>query len=178
MKLNKIIVSENSFNSNDPYDLINSNITVINLLREEGIDDENIHEDSLTSYYLDYYLAQYNNGNFSQFVWNTQWLPELNEIIKKGLKQIGANEHLNLFTLQCSIVEELTTEELNEYLLSEYFGENSTRDKLKNDSFYSIDESIIDLNSKWLRNHPKIQVLSIDDMFLELEKFIGRKIER
>jgi hypothetical protein len=73
MKLNKIIVSENSFNSNDPYDIINSNITVVNLLREEGIDDENINEDSLTSYYLDYYSAQYKNGNFSQFVWNTQW---------------------------------------------------------------------------------------------------------
>ncbi len=83
MKLDKIIVSDNSFKSNEPYDIINSNITVINLLREEGVDDENINEDSLTSYYLDYYLAQYNNGNFSQFVWNTKWLPILNEIIKK-----------------------------------------------------------------------------------------------
>lgn len=50
MKLDKIIVSEGTFNSSEPHDVINSNITVVNLLREEGIEDENIHEDALTSY--------------------------------------------------------------------------------------------------------------------------------
>ncbi len=72
----------------------------------------------------------------------------------------------------------MTKEELDSFLLGEYFGENPTRDKLKNDLFFSLDESIIDLNSKWLRNHPKLEVLSIEDMFVELEKFIGRKILR
>jgi hypothetical protein len=90
----------------------------------------------------------------------------------------GADKHLELFTLQCSKVEELAPEELNAFLKREYFGENPTRDKLRNSSFYSLDESIIDLNSKWLRNHPEIEVLSIDNMFLELEKFIGHKIEQ
>ncbi len=44
MKLDKIIVSDTSHQSNDPYDLIRSNISVVNLLGEEGIDEENIHE--------------------------------------------------------------------------------------------------------------------------------------
>ncbi|MEC5145617.1 hypothetical protein [Chitinophaga sp. 212800010-3] len=177
-KLDKIIVSEKSYGSNDPYELIGSNISVVNLLAEEGIDEEYIHEDAVTSYYIDYYMAQYKNGNFSQFVWNTQWSPGMNEIIKSGLKKIGALKHLDLFLEQCSKVEALEKEALQSYLESQYFGPNATRDKLKNDSFYSLGEDLIDLNSAWLRNHPDLQVLTIDGMFLELEKIVGRKIER
>lgn len=42
MKQDKIIVSETSHNSSDPYDLILSNISVVNLLNEEGIDEDEI----------------------------------------------------------------------------------------------------------------------------------------
>jgi hypothetical protein len=44
-------------NSENPQDVINSNISVINLMREK-IDDDLIHEDALMSYYLDYYTSQ------------------------------------------------------------------------------------------------------------------------
>lgn len=178
MKLDKIIVSQNAYYSNESYDIINSNISVINLLREEGIEDININEDALTSYYLDYYESQYNNGNFSQFVWNTGWLPNLNTIIEQGLKKINANKHLQLFTQQSEKVNNLNKETLQTFLDGQYFGDNAIRDQLKNDTFFDLDESIRDLNSKWLKKHPKLNVLAIDDMFLELERFIGRKIAR
>ena len=42
MKQDKIIVSETSHNSSDPYDLILSNISVVNLLNKEGIDEDEI----------------------------------------------------------------------------------------------------------------------------------------
>jgi hypothetical protein len=64
MKLDKIIVSDTSHGSSDPYDLIRSNISVINLLGEEGVEEDQIHEDSIISYYVDYYFWQYKNGNF------------------------------------------------------------------------------------------------------------------
>ena len=178
MKLDKIIVSEGTFNSSEPHDVINSNITVVNLLREEGIEDENIHEDALTSYYLDYYESQYANGNFSQFVWNSGWNPTLNKLIEKGLTQIGATQHLALFQEQSSKVAALTSTELDDYLESDYFGENPTRDLLNNAAFSDLPETITDLNSKWLKNHPQLEVLSIDAMFAALEKFIGRKVAR
>ncbi len=177
-KLNKIIVSEKSFNSDEPYDLVYSNVTVVNVLKEEKVGDAGIHEDGLTSYYVDYYLAQYNNGNFPQFVWNTGWNADLNRIIEKGLGQIGAEKHLQLFRTQSEKVEKLPEDELKAFLQSDYFGENPTRDSLKNYSFYDVDEDLIKLNSKWLRNHPQLEVMTIENMFLELEKFIGRKIDR
>ncbi|BAP30184.1 uncharacterized protein CHSO_1147 [Chryseobacterium sp. StRB126] len=178
MKQNKIIVSDTSYNSNDPYDLILSNISVVNLLNEEEFEVENMHEDSIISYYLDYYLAQYSNGNFSQFVWNSGWSPELNRDIEEGLRKIGAQKHLALFLEQSSLVERLEDGELEEYLKREYFGPNKTRDKLKNSSFYSLEEDLIILHSQWLRNHQDLQVLPLEEMFSELEKLVGRKINR
>ena len=67
---------------------------------------------------------------------------------------------------------------MNSFFESKYFGENETRDKLKNDAYFDIDENLIDLNGKWLKNHSDLKVLTIDNMFEEIEKHIGREIKR
>ncbi|WP_126653710.1 DMP19 family protein [Chryseobacterium aureum] len=178
MKPDKIIVSEASYKSNDPYDIINSNISVVNLLHEEGMEQLNMFEDSVISYYIDYYVSQYKNGNFSQFVWNSGWSAELNSIIKEGLKKINAQKHLELFSEQSSKVENLKGDELKHFLESEYFGPNKTRDYLNNDSFYLLEENPTELHAQWLKNHPDLLVLPIDEMFSELEQWLGKTIER
>ena len=178
MKFKNIIVSEKSYSSPDLYDIVYSNITVVNLLREENVTDDLIHPDSLISYFIDYYLAQSNNGGFSQFVYNSRWNHDLNSKIELGLETIGAIEHLKYFRRQKQVVESINPQELISYFQSEYFGENETRDKLKNDAYFDIEENLIDLNGKWLRNHSDLKVLTIDNMFKEFEKHIGREIEK
>lgn len=178
MKFKNIIVSDKSYKSPDFYDIVYSNITVVNLLREEGVEDDLIHPDSLISYYIDYYLAQNNNGGFSQFVYNSGWNEALNAIIELGLESIGAVEHLKFFRTQKQVVESLSQEELNSFFESDYFGKNEIRDKLKNDAYFDIDENLVDLNGKWLKHHSDLKVLTIDDMFKEIEKYIGREVER
>ena len=71
MEFGKIIISETAANSENPQDVVNSNISVINLMREEKIDDDLIHEDALMSYYLDFYASKYTEGNFSKGFWPT-----------------------------------------------------------------------------------------------------------
>ena len=178
MKLDKIIVSDISHKSNDSYELIRSNISVVNLLGEEGIKEEDIHEDSMISYYVDYYCWQYKNGNFSQFVWNSGWSQELNKTVEEGLKKMKAEKHLELFLEQCTKVNELADGELQKILEREYFGPNPTRDLLKNSSFYSLEEDLITLHSLWLKDHPDLKVLPVEEMLSELENFVGRKIDR
>src|SRR5690606_29231634 len=108
----------NSFNNSDPYKIISSNISVVNVLREEGAEIEQIHNHAMLSYYVDYYLAQYKNGNFSQFVWNTKWSDEVNEQIAIGLEKMGAEKHLDFFLEQCENVNNLSDEELDSFLES------------------------------------------------------------
>nr|WP_294784197.1 DUF4375 domain-containing protein [uncultured Flavobacterium sp.] len=173
-KIENIIVSDVAYNDTDVYEIIGSNIFVVNLLLQEGADEEQLSKDALASYYVDYYLAQYNNGGFSQFVWNSGWDTELNELIEYGLQQMSAKLHIELFKEQCAKVKNLNPAELNAFLDNEYFGPNPTRDKLKNAQFYEIDkeENLIELNAKWLKTHPKLLVLSVDKIYDMVEEIL------
>jgi len=177
MKFDKIIISENAFNSTDPQDIINSNIAVINLMREEGVKDEDIHEDALTSYYLDYYTTQVNDKGFANFVYNSKWTEDLNTILEKAFEKVGSQEHLDFFLAQTEKIDALTNKEFDGFMDQE-FGKSPVKEKLDNDTYFEIPQGLVALNANWLKNHPDLKVLSIDAMYTELEKFIGKKIER
>ena len=80
-KMTNIIVSDLSFDSKDEYDIIRSNISFINLLLEEGADEELVYEDAFLSYYVDYYDSEYKNGDFSQYVYNSGWNTVINDMV-------------------------------------------------------------------------------------------------
>ncbi|WP_394775893.1 hypothetical protein [Flavobacterium sp.] len=174
----RIIISETAMNSENLQDVIHSNISVINLMREEGVDDEFIHEDALMSYYLDYYYSQYAEGNFAQFVHKSGWNKELNELIEEGLALIGAEKHLELFQQLSKKVKLMSSVKLNKFLTGKLEGVNPTRDLLNNDTFYEIEENLVTLNADFLKNHPDFEVLSVDDMFAVLEEYVGHEIKR
>lgn len=174
----KIIVSETAFNSENPQDVIHSNISIINLMREEGVDDDLIHEDALTSYYLDYYWTQLSEGNFAQFVHKSGWDKELNELIEEGLALIGAEKHLELFQQQSKKVKLMSSVKLNKFLNGKLEGVNPVRDSLNTDAFFELEENLIVLNADFLKSHPDFQVLTVDEIFGVLEEFIGREIKR
>ncbi|MDR6764111.1 hypothetical protein J2Y38_004340 [Flavobacterium sp. 2755] len=174
----RIIVSETAMKSENPQDVIHSNISVINLMREEGVDDEFIHEDALTSYYLDYYYSQYTEGNFSQFVYNSGWNKELNELIEEGLALIGAEKHLELFLEQSKKVKLISNIKLGKFLKAKLEGVNPIRDSLNNDTFFELEENLAELNANFLKNHPDFEVLSVDEMFADLEEYVGHEIKR
>ncbi|MBA4319069.1 MAG: hypothetical protein C0412_11780 [Flavobacterium sp.] len=178
MEFGRIIVSETAFNSENLQDVIHSNISVINLMREEKIDDELIHEDALMSYYLDYYYSQYATGNFAQFVHQSGWNSELNELIEEGLALIGAEKHLELFQQQSKKVKLMSSVKLNKFLKGKLEGVNPVRDLLNNDAFFELEENLIALNASFLKTHPDFEVLSVDEMFATLEEFVGHEIKR
>ncbi|MTG98382.1 MULTISPECIES: DUF4375 domain-containing protein [Myroides] len=180
MKDLKIVVSENAMKSEDAYDVVYSNITFINLIREEAETDpaEFIHPDAFLSYYVDYYLAEYNNGNFSQLVWNTQADYDFFDVVIEGLEKMGAVKHLAFLQKQVAFLKDYDEVALEAFIETDYFGENPTRDALKNDEFYDIEEDLVELNAKWLKAHPDLLVLSIEGMYERAEALLGKEIER
>ena len=178
MEFGRILVSETAMNSENLQDVIHSNISVINLMREEGVNDNLIHEDALMSYYLDYYASQYVEGNFAQFVHNSGWDKELNELVEEGLALIGAYNHLELFQQLNKKVKLMSSVKLNKFLNGKLEGVNPTRDLLNNDAFFEIDENLVTLNANFLKTHPDFEVLSVDDMFATIEEFVGHEIKR
>ncbi|SHG58858.1 DMP19 family protein [Flavobacterium defluvii] len=174
----KILVSETAANSENPQDIINSNISIINLMREEKVNDDFIHEDALLSYYLDYYASQYSAGNFSQFVYNSGWNKELNELIEEGLALIGAEKHLELFQAQSKRVKLLSSVKIGKFLKGKLEGVNPTRDLLNNSAFFELDENLVQLNADFLKNHPDFEALPVEEIFAVLEEFVGHEIKR
>lgn len=170
-----VVVSEASLGDDDPESLICSNVDFVNSLLDEYLTDDEISPDALRSYYVDYYLAQVNNGGFSQFVYNSRWNPKMVRLVREGLQAMQATRHLALFDEGAQLVERLGHEGVDAFLESEYFGDNSDRDALNglNDRFNELDEEEEDLqvlNASWLRRLPNLVVLSDEAMDDEVER--------
>lgn len=171
---NAVIVSEKAVASDDPYDIIQSNIDFLNAQFAEHLTHEEVSENSLQSYYVDYFLAQLNNGGFSQFVYNSRW-GECIDYLTGGFAAIGAVKHLDLFeTAAKQMAERPGIEGLKRFFASEYFGDNVERDILNefNDGFFALSdtEDLIELNARWLRQLPDLVVLTEGEMAEELRK--------
>jgi hypothetical protein len=169
-----VIVSDQSFASTDPYDIISSNIDLVNALFGEYLRPEEIAPDALRSYYVDYYLAQVENGGFSQFVYNSRWSSLMNGFIREGLLAVRAVRHLALFNESAALVERLEPDQLQTFFESEYFDTNPTRDALdaNNDRFSVLSESedLVALNAAWLRSLPGLKVKTADEIKAEVAR--------
>lgn len=172
-----VVVSENGFASDDSYDIVYSNITFVNALLEVGVAVEDISADGLRSYYVDFYRGEVSNGGFAQFVRNSRWNAVVNASVRGGLAAVGADHMLSLFTEMGTLVEELGPARLETFLSSDLFGVNVERDELNvlNKRFVALadDEDMVGLNATWLRGLPNLVVLSIDEMFAEIERREG-----
>ncbi len=125
-----VVVSDTSFHSKDPGEIVESIIFFLNALFEEYLTPEEVSVTALRSYYVDYYLTQVNNGGFSQFVYNSDWNPQVVALIRDGMRAMKAKKHLEVFEEGARLVEQLGPSRLRAYLASEYFGENPDRDEL------------------------------------------------
>ena len=177
MKFENIIVSDNAYNSKEVTDIINSNIAIVNVMREEGVKDEDIHEDALLSYYLDYYTTQVNTSGFAQFVHHSKWTEDLNTMLEKAFVKAGSQKHLDFFLAQTEKIDALTHKEFDGFLDQE-FGKSPVKAKLDDDTYFEIPEGLVALNAAFLKNHADLKVLPIEAIYTELEKVTGKEIQR
>lgn len=170
-----ILISKESLSSEDSYDVVASNVDSVNALLERLVEYEEITPEALKSYYVDYYLAQVQNGGFSQFIYNIGCDGEIIEYVRQGLTDMQAREHAALLEKSLSIIDGFSEEQLDAFLESEFFGENAERDQLNafNDEFRTLNEreDLVEHNSRWLKQHPQLQPVSeeaLDEHFDEI----------
>ncbi len=173
-----IIVTKQSLESDDSYDVIMSNIDSLNTLFEAMVEYNEVSTDALYSYFVDYYLAQVNNGGFSQFVYNTGWDAFMVKHVREGLKAMDAKQHSALFEQSADLIEQFSQEQFTQFLEGEYFGENEQRDILNHfdDQFYTLndEEDLIEINSQWLKQHAKLQIVDEDQLNEVIEQIAGQ----
>ena len=72
----------------------------------------------------------------------------------------------------------MSSVKLNKFLKGKLEGINPIRDLLNTDTFFEIEENIVALNANFLKTHPDLEVLTVDEMFEVLEEFVGYEIKR
>jgi hypothetical protein len=173
----KVIVSEKSFRSPEGSEIIYSNVWFVNALKERLLTEAEIPVHALRSYYVDYYYAQRLNGGFSQFIYNSKGDPSLMRHVHEGLSAMGAQRHLAHLRGAEILVERLGQPGLKRFFASLYFGRNRDRDELNaaDDEFESLqrDQDLGDLNAKWLRQLPDLQVMPDAEMEAEIERRVA-----
>lgn len=175
-----IIVDKESVDSDDSdYDIVQSNINFINDLRRQYYKIDEVSQDALLSYEVDYYLAQMLNGGFAQFVRNSKWTPEMERLVRGGLLAIGATGHLKLFDEGVTLVRSLGDAGLKNFFATniQNYAQSTERAVLAaiDKRFYELDkrESLRTLNRIWLRTHPNLVQASSEQIDTEIQLRAG-----
>jgi len=157
-----IVVSRESVASDEPYDIIQSNIDFLNSLFAGGLNVDEVSQEALLSYHVDFYLGQTNNGGFAQFVFNSDFNPRMVATIRDGLAAMGARRHAALFEEGAALVESYGEAWLADFTSRslEDYGKTPNLDALRaiDRRFFEINrtEDLIVLNAAWLRAHPAL----------------------
>ena len=179
MKMEQILIPENAYNSNELHPVMYGNSKIISFLLSKNIDLDKIHPDALASFYVDYYFSQVNMAGFSKFLHSSQWNSDMNDRIAYGLKEMKSFKHLEYFINKRKEIDALPSDKLEIFLDNHYMLDNPLRVEVDEDkTFYWIDDEIVELNGQWLKEHKDTKALSMDDIFLELEKILGEPITR
>lgn len=179
MKMEQILIPENAYSSNELHPVMYGNSKIISFLLSKNIDLDKIHPDALASFYVDYYFSQVNMAGFSKFLHSSQWNSDMNDRIAYGLKEMKSFKHLEYFINKRKEIDALPSDKLEIFLDNHYMLDNPLRVEIDEDkTFYWIDDEIVELNGQWLKEHKDTKVLSMDDIFLELEKILGEPITR
>jgi Domain of unknown function (DUF4375) len=169
-----VTVAKDAAASDKPEDIVASNVNFVNALLAEHLRLEEISRDALLSYYVDYYLAEVENGGFSQFVYNSGWAPATIGFVREGLSALKAEQHLKLFNESAAILDRMGPDKLKAFLDSKYFGTNEERDALDehNTRFYELSktEDLLALNAVWLRGRPGLRTMTVPGLEAEVER--------
>lgn len=154
MSQNDIVISIDSFHSENKYDIVSSNNEFITKLFQNNIEEDKISENALKSYYVDYYLSHINYGGFTKFIENFSHKLKILYYIHAGLEALQTTKHLALF--QKALLEEHDS--------SEDF----------DTEFKEIEESenLLDLNHKWLMTHPQLIIMNSEYIDQKIEEHI------
>ncbi len=161
----EIMISSDALESDDP-----------NMLFEEYLEPAEISRNALLSYYVDFYLAEVNNGGFLQFVFNSSWNDEIIDFVRTGLREMGATRNLTLFDEATALLEELDEAKLHAFLKDyENLPRNSDlRNRMSaiDERFYDLaaKEDLLKLNAKWLKSQSNLRILSHTELAEEVAR--------
>ena len=185
-EVRRIIVPQKAFQSESPYDLVQAVVNFVNFaLRHACFHRDEIAQNAMRAYHVDYYLAQVNNGGHSQFAANSNMLDVILKDIGEGLDAIGhgaADVYKRFLTFS-----KAEPARMAKVLKSGGFGDIDPFMDGIDKEFYALNEKspLINANRDWLKSLPELQVVADTDYIAVTDAFAAtnkdadkRKAER
>ncbi|MBT2513682.1 hypothetical protein [Arthrobacter sp. ISL-30] len=110
------VVLPKDINEASNEDVVDANVTVVNQMYQELLNDEEIAPAALRSYYVDFYLTQALSGGFAQYVFTAPEREEMDQLVREGLEAMGATRHLELFNRTAAAFDSLSEDDAETYL--------------------------------------------------------------
>ena len=174
----EIIVRESASFGREDYDLPTGVVMFVNDMLEAFYLPEELPREAMVAYYLDYYVAQVNNGGHGQFAGNSGWKPEVNALIREGLERLGLDDAAAIF----ADFERFAEQEPERFAAAaEACGFDGTAEITSefDDRFYAgPTKSITAANSAWLRGLANLRAVPDDLYAAEIEALAALNTQR
>ncbi len=170
-----VLLSTTAAESKEAQAVVNSNISVINYLRNSGVADDELHPDAFASYCVDYYFNTVKEEGLASFIHKTQWDEDIVAIVQAGLLAMEATEHLDYFEKQMRRMKLFSKIKLNKFLQVPFGQDKAIAQLISDDTFGTIQEDLVAINAKWLMQHPDVQIVTVEEMQTIISEFIAEE---
>lgn len=157
-------------------ELVDANIDVVNAMYAELLGEDEIALNALRSYYVDFYLTEALEGGFAQYAVSAGDREDLDQLVRDGLREMGAPAHLELFEAAAKAFDALSEDDAETYLVGD--GEASAAvaamEALDDEFEETLEaEDLVALNGAWLRRQDGLLALDDDGIEDEIARRVG-----
>ena len=155
-----IIVRQSSLGDGDPYTLAQDVVDFVNhATRETMFRRDELPQEALRAFHVDYYIAQVNNGGHGQFAHNSRWDEPVLRDIGEGLAAIGVADAIEIFK-SFRTYAVLEPARFRRTLEGAGFGEiDPFVEKLDQRFYAGVGEALAQALRQWIASRPSLRPL-------------------
>ncbi|MGN6406659.1 DMP19 family protein [Sinomonas sp.] len=156
-------------------ELVDANIDVVNAMYTELLGEDEIAANALRSYYVDFFLTEVLDGGFAQYVVSAGERGDLDRLVREGLREMGAPEHLALFDAMVAAFDGLDDDDAAAYLEGDGGSDAVEALEALDDRVEEVleDEDLVSLNGAWLRRQEHLLALDEDGIDDEIARRVA-----
>lgn len=175
-----LLIATEATQTDDPYDIVLSNIEVVNSLALLLGPDE-LPPAALISYYTDFYRSQLADSGFGLFAYNCECSPLVLEAVSAGLEAMGARRHAEAFEKARTILDSLSPEAIEAFLETDpHSGTDPLRDRLDlaaSGSAEAEDDMMV-RNAAYLLSQDDVELVPADQLEDRIEQVFAALPDR
>ncbi len=172
------------FDSHNKHTRIQAIINYVNTLIKGHYYFEEIDQQAVGLYYVDYYYCQVRNGGISQYMHNSRFDKFYYNRIYAALSKMGATRMKEIFSKACEILANLSKDDLEKFInydIYKFYGEipelliKDARDKLSklDDEFFQCDYQSLEYCYEYIAKFKNLVIVEEDQYEIKMKKLLN-----